>query len=557
MKKNLPIGMSDYQKLIEGDYYYIDKTLLIKEILKTRPEVLLLPRPRRFGKTLNLSMLRYFFEKSDKGTRELFNNTAIEQDIDCMKEQGQYPVIFVSFKDVKKSTWEGAHSALADVIALEFQRHDYLLQDNLLHRDQKAFSAILEKEADCDLLSSSLFFLSRLLHDHYKKPVVILIDEYDAPITAGYNEKYYKEIIDFMRSLLTRACKDNNYLYFAVLTGILRVAKESIFSGLNNAEVHTVLSEWYQDKFGFTEQEVQELLENQELTGISGDVKAWYDGYLFGKTVIYNPWSILQCARHGGKLAPYWVNTSDNALIELLLARSDQKVKEEFERLLANETIETGIEEATVFPGIERNTKAVWSLLLFAGYLSVAGVMQVGDELIYQVTIPNKEIKLLYVDLIKKIFQEVISTNKSEKLLLALTSGDSETLAYLLQEFVESSMSMFDFTARDPENSYHLFILGMLVYLSNKYEIKSNRESGYGRYDIMVIPRAPNATAIVIEFKKVLDKELLKSAAQRAIEQIQQKNYVRELHDRGITNIVLLGIAFRGKELFVASLKNN
>ena len=289
MKKNLPIGISDYKKLKENDYYYVDKTLLIQEILKERPEVLLLPRPRRFGKTLNLSMLRYFFEKSKENTSALFSNTAIAQHPDCMKEQGQHPVIFISFKDVKEPTWENAYATLSDIIALEFQRHNYLLQDDLFPEDKALFQAIRTRTAKYDSLTMSLLFLCRLLHNHHMKPVIILIDEYDAPITAGYNKNYYEKIVDFMRSLLSRALKDNSYLHFAVLTGILRVAKESIFSGLNNVLVHTVLSERYQDAFGFTGQEVQHLLENQELSGAFGDVKEWYNGYLFGNTTIYNP----------------------------------------------------------------------------------------------------------------------------------------------------------------------------------------------------------------------------------------------------------------------------
>lgn len=557
MKKKLPIGISDYKKIKDGNYYYVDKTLLIQEILENLPEVLLLPRPRRFGKTLNLSMLRYFFEKSSEDTRALFNDTAIAQHPDCMKAQGEYPVIFISFKSVKESIWEGSYSVMADLIALEFKRHNYLLESAISMHDKEVFSAILEKRADYTALTSSLFFLSELLHNHYKKRVILLIDEYDAPITAGYNKNYYGKIIDFMRSLLTKVCKDNSYLDFAVLTGILRVAKESIFSGLNNVSVHTILSKRYQDAFGFTEQEVEILLKNQGLSGKCDEAKKWYNGYLFGNTTIYNPWSILQCADHNGELAPYWVNTSDNALVERLLIRSDQKVKKDLEQLLVNKTIETYIDEATVFPSIERDPQAVWSLLLFTGYASVVDVRFVDEIPLYTLGIPNKEIKILYADLIKKIFRHILTADTAESLLHALTTGDSETFAYLLQEFVESSMSMFDFTARDHESSYHLFILGILVYLSDRYEVKSNRESGYGRYDIMVIPRTPDRLGIIIEFKKALGKESLEGAAQRAIEQIQQKNYVCEMRERGINDILLLGIALRGKELFVQSLKQS
>jgi hypothetical protein len=408
----------------------------------------------------------------------------------------------------------------------------------------------LERKADLDVLSNSIFFLSGLLHNRYNKKVIILIDEYDAPITAGYNKGYYDKVVSFMRSLLTDACKDNINLNFALLTGILRVAKESIFSGLNNLAVHTILSESYQDAFGFTEPEVKLLLENQELQCSFESVKEWYNGYLFGNATIYNPWSILQCAANNGKLAPYWVNTSDNALIKTLLIRSGPKTKEELERLLTGNIVEKQLTEATIFPGIERNSQALWSLLAFTGYLSVAETKRVGDVDIYSLTIPNKEINQLYAGMISETFTEIIDTGKAEDLLRALTTGDCESFAFLLQEFVESSISMFDFT-KEPENSYHLFVLGMLIYLSDRYEVKSNRESGFGRYDIMVIPRDTTKLGIIIEFKKVMPKETIEEAAQRAIEQIQQKNYAREMRDRGITKILQLGIACRGKEIFV------
>jgi len=548
--KRLPLGISDYKQIIEENYYYVDKTLLIKELLDIRAGVMLLPRPRRFGKTLNLSMLRYFFEKTDKDTTHLFTSTAIWQYEEYRKFQGQYPVISVTFKDVKEKTWDSAYNKMTEIIAQEFERHRYLLE-NLPENVAQDYKRIMTQTANQTKFEGSLSFLSRLLHEYYNKRVIILIDEYDTPVTAAYNENYYTEMIGFMRSLLTSALKDSKVLELSVVTGIYRVAKESIFSGLNNLTVGSVMSYFIEDKFGFTQSEVKQLLKDQKLSDKLDDVRQWYNGYMFGNATVYNPWSIVQCAFERGLLKSYWLNTSDNKLIQKLLERAPDDVKSQFELLLMGQSVNREVSEAIIFPGIENDERAIWSLLLFSGYLTYTQQQLTDAITTCDLIIPNKEVKVLYTSFIRDVMQKALTQKNVTILLKALAEGDVKTFAQLLQHFVVDTMSSFDFSDSEPEKSYHLFILGLLVYLHDTHEIKSNRESGYGRYDIMIIPRAPNKLATVIEFKKVEGKEKLETACQRALDQIKNKEYVSELRSRGIKKIQLLGIAFKGKKLLV------
>jgi len=571
--KKLPIGISDYKTIIEENYYYIDKTLFIKEILDEAKAIILLPRPRRFGKTLNLSMLQYFFEKSQENNQHLFTDKAIWQHEKCRTYQGQYPVIFLTLKDVKQETWGSAYKKLEIIIAREFERHAYLLDTGITERAQKEFKEVLEKKADEETLSQSLYFLSELLYKHYKKRVYIFIDEYDMPITTSYGYDYYKNMIVFMRSLLGTALKDNKFLERGILTGILRIAKESIFSGMNNFKVCSLLDRPFQDKFGFTPQEVKHLLVDQRLTSKAKEIQAWYNGYTFGTTTIYNPWSIIFCVDERGLFKPYWLNTSDNELIKKLLALSSEDMKFDLEQLMVGKSITKEIDDAIVFPGIENNDNALWALLLFSGYLTSTTYQLIDGKNICNLAIPNRELKIVYTDFVKEVFRSSLTQNKINALLKALVQGDSSLFARLLQDFITKSMSMFDFSSDEPEKSYHLFILGLLVYLSDTHELKSNRESGYGRYDIMIIPRtqpshpasaqgyggrskvsagvASNALGIIIEFKKTEPKETLAKAAERALEQIKEREYISEFHERGIKKIQLLGIACKGKKILV------
>ncbi len=550
----LPIGISDFKEVIEDGYQYVDKTLFIEELKRTNGKVVLIPRPRRFGKTLNLSMLRYFFEKSETSNAQLFHKTNIWKHEPYRKFQGKYPVIFLTFKNVKVRNWPNAFERMQLLITEEFNRHSYLL-DTLDVYESKRYKAILTGKANQAEFEESLFFLTQLLRKHYRKKVIVLIDEYDAPIHAAYNNGYYKDMIDFMRSLLTAVLKDNSHLERAVLTGILRAAKEGIFSGLNNLRVCTLLNEKFSDKFGFTTPEVDELLANTHLTKKGALIKDWYNGYRCGQTTIYNPWSLLECIDHKGVVDPYWANTSDNELIRRLIAQADEEVKSELELLLQDEPVVKEIDSGLIFPGIENNEKAIWSLLLFAGYATFTRVQKKLGKTFCSLVLPNKEIKLLYRDMISSIFEESLGRSRIENLKESLLTADGERFEEMMQDFVLKSMSAFDIPGTEPEKSYHLFVLGLLVTFSDLFEVKSNHESGYGRYDILLIPHDKKKWGIVLEFKKVSAKETMPEAAKRALEQIERKEYVQELRARGIKKVAAFGVACKGKKILVQEKK--
>lgn len=552
--KELPIGLSDYKELIDGNYYYVDKTLCVKE-LQHAGKVVLIPRPRRFGKTLNLSMLRYFYEKTNQDTSYLFQNKKIWQEDRYKVLQGQYPVIFITFKDVKEDNWEKAYQKITDIIRDEFMRHSYLRKD-LSEWELKQFDAILSKTATQAEWERALLLLSALLKENFNKKVIILIDEYDAPIHAAYIHNYYATLISFMRSILSSAFKDNDInLERGVMTGILRTAKEGIFSGLNNLDVCSLNGLFFTDTFGFTEPEVKLLLKNQKLSTIFESIRDWYDGYTFGQTKIYNPWSVIQCAYNRGLLKTYWLNTSDNALIKRTLTRANAELKSELELLITGHTIIKEVEEGILIPNIENNDNAIWSLLLFSGYLTYSHLEWKEAKAISTLKIPNNEVKVLYADMVRDALSATLTTSKVKQLLQALIEPDAETFQDLLQEFMINSISSFDLSADEPEKSYHVFILGLLVQFSDQFQVKSNRESGYGRYDIMLIPRIQTLPGIVLEFKKVFTRrgETLENAANNALEQIKNKNYSAQLKDHGVIHINLFGIAFEGKKVMIAA----
>jgi Predicted AAA-ATPase/PD-(D/E)XK nuclease superfamily len=555
--KKLPIGISDYKKVIEDNYYYVDKTLLIKEVLEVSANVALITRPRRFGKTLNLSMLKYFFEQNIKSAEHLFYGTAIWQNNYYQQFQGQYPVIFITFKDIKEDTWDKAYEHLKALIASEFEYHEHELISTLSVDQLENYSALKKQTADSVSTSRSLLLLTKLLYNRYQKRVMVLIDEYDALIHTAYTYGYYDEAIKFMRSLFTALLKDNSFLERGILTGILRTAKEGIFSGLNNLGVFTVIDYDFADKFGFTDSEVQELLRDMDVDTPYTEVKRWYDGYTFGHTHgLYNPWSILYCVFNRGKLDPYWVNTSDNELIKKLIAQAGKTVKSELEQLLKGNTIIQEIDGSLTLPKMEHNSIALWSLLLYAGYLTYTSCESQGIKKICSLRIPNAEIYHLYNDLIKSIFVQVTAQGEyGIDLLRALIVGDTVLFSQLLQNFILSSMSMHDLPSNEPEKSYHLFVLGLLVMLNDTYEVKSNRESGYGRYDIMLIPKNTQENGIIIEFKKASPDETLEDVANQGLEQIKHKQYAQELRARGIKQSIAYGIAFQGKKIFVKSQK--
>lgn len=553
--KKLPIGISDFKFLIDQDYYYVDKTLFIEEIIEASGQILLIPRPRRFGKTLNLSMLKYFFEKTDTNNDYLFKNTNIEQYERFHEFHNQYPVIFLSFKDIKQNNWQEAYDHVKLLISKEFARHSAIISHSLSNYQVNNYLEVLERRGSKALYQDSLLFLTEILSHYYKKNVVVLIDEYDSPIHTAYHHGYYNEMIDFMRSLLSSVLKDNRFLHKGVLTGILRIAKESIFSDLNNLEVSTILDFQFQDKFGFTPQEVTQLLHDYQLQDKSAEIKQWYNGYQFSDTTIYNPWSLITCVSQHGTLEPYWLNTSSNLLIKKLLLQANQEVKSKLELLLSHQPVRERIDKALIFQNIETQETALWGLLLFTGYLTYAKKELIEGIIYCDLVIPNKEINIIYTDLISSIFKSTLTPDKIRHLADSLTSGNIPSFAEMLQEFIINSMSVFDLPSNEPEKSYHLFILGLLSILQGRYHVKSNRESGFGRYDIMLIPTNKHDLGIIIEFKKTVteDNKDLAVAAKRALQQIKEKQYAQELRAMGIMNIKAIGIAFLGKELLVES----
>jgi hypothetical protein len=550
--KPLPIGISDFKTVIEGGYAYADKSLFVQEIFEKGTQVALIPRPRRFGKTLNLSMLRYFLEQSQENTSHLFHNLAIWKNPMYREKQGKYPVVFLTFKDNKHSTWEATFEHFCIVLSEEFQRHRYLLDGDQLSLEEKDdFLKILRKEASPTLCEHSLRFLTKWLYLHHKIKPVVLIDEYDAPAHTAYVGQFYRRLIDFLRNLLSGALKDNSYLERGVLTGIFRIAKESIFSGMNNVSAFSLLNEEFQDKFGLLEFEVKELLENYHLIEKLPEITQWYDGYCIGSCrKIYNPWSTLNYINKKASLFPYWVNSSDNVLMQQCITQGTAELKAEVEELLGEKCIEKKIEEGFIFTDLDKKPSAVWALLLYSGYLTVESI---SNGNLCRLRIPNREVQELYKSTILDWFDRGLSERKYRMLLHSLITGDVDTFSQLFQEFVLASASIFDVSGNEPEKTYHAFVLGMLVGLKDQYEVKSNRESGLGRYDVMLIPSEQHSLGIIIEFKKIgpFKKVDINTAATSALQQIEDKKYAQELLERGIKRILYLAIVFEGKHVLV------
>ncbi len=555
MKKILPIGISDFKDLRENNYYYVDKSLLIQD-LAPKGRVASVQRPRRFGKTLNLSMLRYFYEKSDTSTAFLFEDLKIWQHKEFRKEQGQYPVIFVSFKEIFQSSYTEMLKRFAYCIALECKRHTELFTSTKLDDDEKEWlkrlSALTGSEFE---LASSLKFLTEVLYKHHGKKVIILIDEYDVPVQAAYIHGFYDTLILFLKELLTGALKDQSLIEKGILTGIMTLAKAGIFTGLNNLDIYNLTNPRLADKFGFTTDEAGELLEYYDINELT-KVKEWYNGYIFGKTDgMYNPWSMLKCIESGGILEIYWSNTSDNILLKTLISRASSTTKSELEQLLTGNSVKKVVQESIVYPDIATQQNLIWTMLLFTGYLTYTDYTVDEGKKECDLIIPNQEIMFLYRDLITQLFTKSVAGDHVQDLLRSLLEGNTEIFSELLQDFILTSMSIYDLANSEPESSYHLFILGLLVMLSKTYEVRSNRESGLGRYDIMIIPKDTQKPAVVIEFKKVWKKSEngLEVAAQKALDQIIDKKYAQELYGQGIQTVIAYGIAFEGKTVCVKS----
>lgn len=536
----------------QSEYYYVDKTMLIKEFLDKKPLVSLFTRPRRFGKTLNMDMLRVFFEKKAEDTSKFFTDKDIWK---CGEEyrsyQGQYPVIFLTFKDVKFDTWSATIDKIRALLQEEYGRHQEILYSEYIAKYEKDyFTKILEGTATEVDMTSALEKLSAMLARHYGKAPVIIIDEYDTPIQEGYSKDFYDEIIGFMRNFFSGAFKDNKNLSYGFLTGILRIAQESIFSGLNNLSVNTVMDEEYDKYFGFTDAEVREMLGYYGVSEKYGELKNWYDGYCFGNKEIYNPWSVINYVSKGCVPQAYWVNTGKNEILEGVLTVADDDIIERLYALLQGESVIARIDQNVVYKSLSEDPANIYSLLLVAGYLKT-GKKELLDDGTYlcEVSIPNKEIAAVYrSEVLFHLLQiGAITRTTANKIAESLYTNDFGQLQKAITEYMEKTISFYDAGA---EGFYHGLVLGLIALMDNQYTIKSNRESGNGRYDICLFPKEKRHPGIImeLEWKNGLDENMLNKLSVEALSQINDKSYDTEMRELGIDNIMKLGIAFSGKK---------
>ena len=545
-KKAVPVGIEDFERIINEDYYYVDKTMLIEELLINRAPVTLFTRPRRFGKTLNMSMLKYFFDvKNKEENKKLFENLKIYNS-EYMSEQGKYPVIFASLKDLKADTWEECLKRLKLFIFDLYAEFEYI-REKMNEWDKRKFEKVLYEKEDADYIMS-LKFLSDSLYKYYGEKVIILIDEYDAPIINAFDKGYYNEAINFFQTFYSSALKTNNSLKYGVLTGITRIIKEGIFSGLNNLKVDTILNKKYSEYFGLLESEVIEMLDYFGMKYKIEEVKEWYNGYLFGESEVYNPWSIVNYIDNG-EIKAYWANVSGNTLLENMLDHAGESVYDDLKRFTDGESIEKYISDGTTIKSLLSNDDEIWQLLLYSGYLTKAKNQEKeSDSNIYNLKIPNKEIRKYFGNMfLNRFFGTEVKTNI---LIKALENGDIKKFEKTLGEIMINMLSHFDLD-KEMEKIYQVFMIGLVGFLMGKYEIISNDESGYGRYDLAMIPIKSNEKAYLIEFKISKTQKGMEEKAQKALKQIDEKKYDTKLKARGIKNILKIGVAFYGKEVKV------
>lgn len=547
-KKPLPIGVSDF-KSATTNYYYVDKTLLIRDFLNAIPMVSLFTRPRRFGKTLNMDMLRVFFEKTPEDTSIYFKDKYIWQCGDYYtKHQGQYPVIFLSFKDVKCSSWQETFQKISKLISLEFMRHSELESSSVLSSYEKEqyhrFASENINEVDCQM---GLQLLSLLLHKHYDKECVIIIDEYDTPIQQGHLCDFYNEIVDFMRNFFSGGLKDNPHLAFGFLTGILRVAKESIFSGMNNLKTNSILDNNYSSYFGFTNEEVRDMLAYYDYEDKYQEICEWYDGYRFGNSEIFNPWSVINYISDQCFPKAFWQSTGSNDIIGEIIGAATPEINENLYKLLCGNTITTYADTSVIYPEVQSNPYSIYSFLLVAGYLKVAAIYPQNDgNYMCDVAIPNKEILYVYE---KEVLNRTNQNNVSISVHQAIFSKDANKLQSLLEDFMLKSISTMDGAS---EAFYHGMMLGLCAVLGSQYQVRSNRESGLGRFDIELLPMVKNMPGFIFELKHTKDMNIdLDSLADSALRQIDNMKYDAELKAFGVDDIVKIGIAFRQKSAVV------
>ena len=535
-KKPLPIGIDDFKTIIEEDYYYADKTKMIESLLDDGAGVTLFTRPRRFGKTLNMSMLNYFFNlKNKEENRKLFENLYISKS-KYMSQQGEYPVIYLSFKDIKALNWEKCYYLTRRLITYLYNEFEFL-REKLNKKDLSDFDKVWLDEEGADW-ENSLKNLLRYLYEYHNKKVVVLIDEYDTPIVSGYNNGYKKEVLDLYRSLYSTVLKSNMHLQFSVMTGILRIAKEGIFSGLNNLQVYNIFEKNFSEYYGLTEEEVLEGLKYYNLEYEINDVKDWYDGYQFGNTEVYNPWSIINFLKNG-KLKPYWQGTAGNETINELLDRGNKEIFDDLEKLFRKETVYKKIRDFTEFTA---DINEIWELFLYSGYLTTSGEQRDKE---HPIRIPNREIMEFFED--RFIDRFTGNYQKFSDTIRYLRVGNIEKFGEVLQEEILSSLSYFD-TDKD-EKYYKVFLIGIFVALMNDYVRLSERESGHGRADLILEPKKKENPGYIFEFKVAKSEEDLESYAEEGFEQIKEKKYDTELINHGVIEIIYIGLAFYKKKL--------
>ena len=547
----LPVGVSDY-RLASTEYYYIDKTMMLKDFIDERPMVTLFTRPRRFGKSLNMDMLRTFFEKTNEDTSKYFKDKKIwEQGEYYRSFQGKYPVIFITLKDVKHNSWDNTFANIGSIISSEYCRHSDLSKSPKLDKKQKDFydKMVSEKFSAVDL-ERSLLYLSEMLKKHYGEGAVIIIDEYDTPIQSGHTNGFYDDVIAFMRNLLSGCFKDNKSLAFGFLTGILRVAKESIFSGLNNLTINSVLDNKYSEYFGFTANEVKEMAAYYSASDKFDEVCEWYDGYRFGKTDIFNPWSVINYFSNDCEPRAFWLSTGSNDIIGEIIKEADNGIYERLSSLVNGGSFTTYIDTSVIYPQIKNNPSSIYSFLLMAGYLKVVkSSVSISGDFMCEVALPNKEISLVYRKEILQKLEKLIPQATAIAVEEAIFSGNGEKMRDIISNFLIQSVSAFDAAG---ENFYHGFMLGVCALFGNSY-VTSNRESGDGRYDIALSPKVNNLPGIIIELKakKNCNENELQELAKTALKQINDKKYDTELKSKGVKTIYKYGVAFSGKHVAV------
>ncbi len=549
----LPVGVSDY-RLASTEYYYIDKTLMIRDFIDERPMVSLFTRPRRFGKTLNMDMLRTFFEKTDEDTSRFFTDKKIWACGERYRAyQGKYPVIFISFKDVKYNTWEETFEEIGNIFSQEFNRHKVLLTSEKTDKTDKAFfEKIVLKTASAVDFSHALEYLSQMLHKHYDERTVVIVDEYDTPIQQGHTKGFYEDVIGFMRNLLSGCFKDNKSLAYGFLTGILRVAKESIFSGLNNLVINSVLDSKYSEYFGFTADEVREMAAYYGKSEKYDEVCEWYDGYRFGNTDIFNPWSVVNYFSNKCEPRTFWLSTGSNDIIGEVIKEADDEIYQKLTSLVNGGSFTTYIDTSVIYPQIKNNPSSLYSFLLVAGYLKVIrSTVSISGDFMCEVALPNKEISLVYRKEILQKLENMIPQSTAIAVQEAIFSGDGIKFRDIIQKLLIQSVSSFD-TAK--ENFYHGFMLGICALLGGSYTT-SNRESGEGRYDIQLSPEEKTLPGIIVELKAEKDcsESELKALAKTALQQIKEKKYDVEMITKGVKTIYKYGVAFSGKNVEVVA----